>query len=1118
MHHPQLPDETGWAVYANFPFTLADDWQCTETGPVKDIHFWGGWKQGNEGTVLSFWLRIYEDISAAGSPTGYSMPGALLWEKQCFAYEVSPMNPATMEGWYWPEPGLWEWDDHQQYYQYDICFDEPDWFYQESGTIYWLNISADVDDPAFEWGWKSTQDHWNDDAVWGGFGVDDWYEIYEPPGAYDYVPGDFNGDGTVDNADWTSYELWLYNMGPPPAYEVNGFYPAADCNGDCMQTAADFAYLGAYLFSGGPAPYYCDMYPPISEAQSLDLAFVITATDAPESCCLPDTTCANLSPADCITLGGSPQGPGTVCLEGAFKRACCFPDGSCLTLDTLCCLEVGGTISPYNSCGGDYNNNGINDVCEPYWGACCMSDGTCELHYEQDCINLGGEYKGDYVFCLGDNNRDGTDDRCEDPWEPGDQHKMHFPQLPDDIGTVVGFMDPTPEVKLADDFMCMESGPITDIHFWGAFRSAVPLPFHDVIISIHSDIPAASSPTGYSMPGDTLWSYFLHYGQYNETPLQANNLTWYDPFQGLFQPLGNQTMYQYDIYIPDTQWFYQDSGTIYWLSFNLMPSMPHEWGWVSTADHWNDDAVWYFEPVTPEWQELYQPPDFVQSLDLSFVITGLEAETEACCLPGGSCLNLPPDDCTNMDGTPQGPGTSCGPVMACCLSDGACINADSLCCVNELGGVPQGLGTNCEPEEACCMPDGKCRMLTPICCIDMGGTPMGPGTQCGLALAACCLGDTCLTIDSLCCMELGGTIPPEWPWFCLGDNDLSGIDDACEAPLKGACCLPEGGCVYVNPGGCEALGGEYKGDATLCQGDNNANGVDDACDPPWQFGDEHKMHFPQLPDPEGWDVHMEEHFPIADNWQCTETGWVKDIHFWGSWRDDMEDNITEFRIFIYDDGGNMPMAPIWLYQAYNFVETPIPNELMEGWLEPWSGMYMPENHSSLIQYDVYIPEQSWFWQDSGSTYWVSIYPILEHGFGQWGWKSSTEQWSAPSVWTDIPAPPPGHMWMPISEPPSFEGFLDLSFVITGGMDCDCIPGDANGDGQINIGDAVYIISYVFKGGPAPFPYATCSGDANCDCQCNIGDAVYLISFVFSGGPPPCACDEWLGLCGPPLRK
>ena len=63
---------------------------------------------------------------------------------------------------------------------------------------------------------------------------------------------------------------------------------------------------------------------------------------------------------------------------------------------------------------------------------------------------------------------------------------------------------------------------------------------------------------------------------------------------------------------------------------------------------------------------------------------------------------------------------------------------------------------------------------------------------------------------------------------------------------------------------------------------------------------------------------------------------------------------------------------------------------------------------------------------------------------------------------------------------------------------DC--GDANSDGGVNVGDAVFIISYVFKGGPPPDPI--CVGDANGDGGVNIGDAVYLIAYVFKGGPPP----------------
>lgn len=61
-------------------------------------------------------------------------------------------------------------------------------------------------------------------------------------------------------------------------------------------------------------------------------------------------------------------------------------------------------------------------------------------------------------------------------------------------------------------------------------------------------------------------------------------------------------------------------------------------------------------------------------------------------------------------------------------------------------------------------------------------------------------------------------------------------------------------------------------------------------------------------------------------------------------------------------------------------------------------------------------------------------------------------------------------------------------------------GDANGDGAVNVGDAVSLIAYVFKGGAAPDP--VCAGNANGDADTNVGDAVSLISYVFKGGAAP----------------
>jgi hypothetical protein len=65
-----------------------------------------------------------------------------------------------------------------------------------------------------------------------------------------------------------------------------------------------------------------------------------------------------------------------------------------------------------------------------------------------------------------------------------------------------------------------------------------------------------------------------------------------------------------------------------------------------------------------------------------------------------------------------------------------------------------------------------------------------------------------------------------------------------------------------------------------------------------------------------------------------------------------------------------------------------------------------------------------------------------------------------------------------------------------------VCGDANGDGFVDISDAVCLIAYIFSGGSAPSPLL--AGDANCDAAVDISDVVYLIAYIFSGGQPPCA--------------
>ncbi len=70
--------------------------------------------------------------------------------------------------------------------------------------------------------------------------------------------------------------------------------------------------------------------------------------------------------------------------------------------------------------------------------------------------------------------------------------------------------------------------------------------------------------------------------------------------------------------------------------------------------------------------------------------------------------------------------------------------------------------------------------------------------------------------------------------------------------------------------------------------------------------------------------------------------------------------------------------------------------------------------------------------------------------------------------------------------------------------CDYVCGDADGSGAVDIDDAVFLVQFIFAGGPEPQPYE--SGDPDCSGAIDIDDAVHLIGYIFSGGNEPCDAD------------
>ena len=61
-------------------------------------------------------------------------------------------------------------------------------------------------------------------------------------------------------------------------------------------------------------------------------------------------------------------------------------------------------------------------------------------------------------------------------------------------------------------------------------------------------------------------------------------------------------------------------------------------------------------------------------------------------------------------------------------------------------------------------------------------------------------------------------------------------------------------------------------------------------------------------------------------------------------------------------------------------------------------------------------------------------------------------------------------------------------------------GDPNGDGNLNVSDAVFVLVFLFRGGPSPACVE--AGDVNNDGSIDLADPVSILNFLFRGGPAP----------------
>jgi hypothetical protein len=74
--------------------------------------------------------------------------------------------------------------------------------------------------------------------------------------------------------------------------------------------------------------------------------------------------------------------------------------------------------------------------------------------------------------------------------------------------------------------------------------------------------------------------------------------------------------------------------------------------------------------------------------------------------------------------------------------------------------------------------------------------------------------------------------------------------------------------------------------------------------------------------------------------------------------------------------------------------------------------------------------------------------------------------------------------------------------------------DVNSSGAVTSADIIYLVNYVFKGGPCPLPCCA-NGNINCDDVVSSADVIRLVNYVFKSGIPPCdICHQSLLACEP----
>ena len=169
---------------------LADDFPCTNSGPITDIHLWGSWLKDQVDFNATYTLAIWSDVPSNGA-CSFSQPGQLLWTQTYsngqYTLCLYTNQPEGMYDSYSATYKLPDWEGIFSNLLY-LSFDaSPTNIFYQTGTPtaptnYWLSVTVHsyASNPSY-FGWQSSVTAYNDAAVadWQG----SWSPMMNMPGA-----------------------------------------------------------------------------------------------------------------------------------------------------------------------------------------------------------------------------------------------------------------------------------------------------------------------------------------------------------------------------------------------------------------------------------------------------------------------------------------------------------------------------------------------------------------------------------------------------------------------------------------------------------------------------------------------------------------------------------------------------------------------------------------------------------------------------------------------------------------------------------------------------------------------------------------------------------------------